>query len=76
MKVLFVYNFVYPDYQADCIYHGLIDSGLEVYETANPHYMLTSLYEYVHPQYSELCEYLFEYTKKNLTTKKLIERFL
>lgn len=42
MKVLFVYNFVYPDYQADCIYHGLIDSGLEVYETANPHYMLTS----------------------------------
>jgi hypothetical protein len=33
MKVLFVYNFDRPDYQSDSIYHGLIDSGAEVYET-------------------------------------------
>jgi len=42
MKVLFVYNFALPDYQADCVYHGLVDSGIEVYETAHPSYMLSS----------------------------------
>lgn len=49
MKVLFVYNFIHPEYQADCVYHGLIDSGLEVYETAYPHYMLAS-----HPNPKEI----------------------
>lgn len=42
MKVLFVYNYNYPDYLSDCVYHGLIDSGHEVYETSYPHYMLSS----------------------------------
>lgn len=42
MKILFVYNFSNPEYLADCVYHGLIDSGLEVYETSNPNYMLSS----------------------------------
>lgn len=41
MKVLYVYNFAYPDYQSDSIYHGLIDSGVEVYETHHPSYMLS-----------------------------------
>ena len=41
MKVLFVYNFDRPDYQSDGIYHGLIDSGVEVYETHYPSYMLS-----------------------------------
>jgi len=49
MKVLFVYNFILPDYQADCVYHGLVDSGFEVYETANPFYMLAS-----HPNPKEI----------------------
>lgn len=40
MKILYVYNFKYPDYQADTIYHGLIDSGFEVYETHYPSYMI------------------------------------
>jgi len=42
MKVLYVYNFAYPDYQSDTIYHGLVDSGVEVYETHYPSYMLKS----------------------------------
>jgi hypothetical protein len=42
MKVLYVYNFEYPDYQSDTVYHGLIDSGFEVYETHHPSYMLKS----------------------------------
>jgi hypothetical protein len=47
MKILFVYNFSNPEYLADCVYHGLIDSGLEVYETSHPNYMMKS---YVNPQ--------------------------
>jgi hypothetical protein len=47
MKVLYVYNFAYADYQSDSIYHGLIDSGVEVYETAYPAYMLQG-YENAH----------------------------
>lgn len=39
MKILYVYNFKYPDYQSDTIYHGLIDSGMEVYESHFPRYM-------------------------------------
>jgi hypothetical protein len=42
MKVLFINNFAFPDYQSDMVYHGLIDSGYDVYETANPSYMLAS----------------------------------
>lgn len=42
MKILFVYNFTHPEYLADCVYHGLIDSGLEVYETSHPNYMMAS----------------------------------
>lgn len=42
MKVLYVYNFEYPDYQSDTVYHGLIDSGFEVYETHHLSYMLKS----------------------------------
>jgi hypothetical protein len=42
MKVLFVNHFGFPDYQNDMIYHGLIDSGHDVYETAYPAYMLAS----------------------------------
>lgn len=47
MKILFVYNFSNPEYLADCVYHGLIDSGLEVYETSHPNYMHFS---YPNPQ--------------------------
>jgi hypothetical protein len=42
MKVLFVNHFGFPDYQNDMVYHGLIDTGHEVYETAYPSYMLNS----------------------------------
>lgn len=42
MKVLYVYNFDCPDYQSDSLYHGLIDSGIDVYETHYPYYMLRS----------------------------------
>ncbi|MCW5910444.1 MAG: hypothetical protein KIT62_05190 [Cyclobacteriaceae bacterium] len=42
MKILFVNNFNFPDYQNDMIYHGLIDLNYEVYETAYPYYMLSS----------------------------------
>lgn len=42
MKVLFVNSFRAPDYQSDMVYHGLIDSMLEVYESDNPAYMLES----------------------------------
>lgn len=42
MKVLYVYNFEYMDYQSDSVYHGLIDSGVEVYETHHPSYMMQS----------------------------------
>jgi hypothetical protein len=42
MKVLYVFNFEYPDYQSDTIYHGLIENNIEVYETHYPSYMLSS----------------------------------
>ena len=42
MRVLFINPFKLPDYLNDMIYHGLIDSGIEVYETSNPDYMLKS----------------------------------
>lgn len=42
MKILFVNYFNFPDYQNDMVYHGLIDSGYEVYETAYPTYMMKS----------------------------------
>lgn len=42
MKILFVYNFIHPEYLADCVYHGLIDTGFEVYETSYPTYMMAS----------------------------------
>lgn len=42
MKILFINNFNFPDYQNDMVYHGLITSGIEVYETAFPAYMLAS----------------------------------
>lgn len=45
MKILYVHNFISPDYQADCVYHGLIDSGFEVYETAYPGYMMADQYD-------------------------------
>lgn len=42
MKILYVFNFEHADYQSDTVYHGLIDSGFEVYETHHPSYMLKS----------------------------------
>jgi hypothetical protein len=45
MKVLFVSNFVHPDYQSDSVYHGLIDNNIEVYETHYPSFMLESYSE-------------------------------
>jgi hypothetical protein len=42
MKVLFVNHFGFPDYQNDMVYHGLVDSGYDVYETAFPRYMLST----------------------------------
>lgn len=45
MKILFVFNFVFPDYLADCVYHGLVDSGFDVYETHHPKYMLNTYEE-------------------------------
>lgn len=42
MKILYVYNFEYADYQSDTIYHGLIDNNIDVYETHYPYYMLKS----------------------------------
>lgn len=42
MKILFVNRFVFPDYQCDMVYHGLIELGYEVYETSYPDYMLKS----------------------------------
>lgn len=41
MKVLYVFDFHFTDYMADCIYHGLIDSGLDVYESHYPGYMMS-----------------------------------
>ena len=35
-----------------------------------------SLIDQVHSDYHDFNEWLFKYTKENLTTKKLIERFL
>lgn len=45
MKVLYVYNFNYPDYMSDCVYHGLIDRSIQVYETSYPFYMLDGYYD-------------------------------
>lgn len=45
MKVLFVFPFTYNEYLADCVYHGLIDAGLDVYETAYPGYMMSDYEE-------------------------------
>jgi hypothetical protein len=42
MKVLFINNFRGPDYQNDMVYHGLVDSGFDVYETSYPSYMLST----------------------------------
>lgn len=42
MKILYIFNFEYPEYQSDSIYHGLIDSGMDVYESHYPSYMLSS----------------------------------
>lgn len=42
MRILFVNGFRFPDYMNDMVYHGLIDSKYEVYETAYPSYMLSS----------------------------------
>lgn len=42
MKILYVHNFEYPDYQSDTVYHGLIDSGFDVYETHYPSFMLNT----------------------------------
>lgn len=42
MKILFINHFGFPDYQNDMIYHGLVESGFDVYETAYPSYMLAS----------------------------------
>ena len=42
MKVLFINHFYFPDYQNDMVYHGLIESGYDVYETSYPQYMLSS----------------------------------
>jgi hypothetical protein len=39
MKVLFVTNHI-QDYMKDMVYHGLIDNGVDVYETYPPHYMM------------------------------------
>jgi hypothetical protein len=49
MKVLFINHFKSPDYLNDMVYHGLIDGGHDVYETAPPRYMLAS-----HPNPSSL----------------------
>ena len=49
MKVLFINHFGFPDYQNDMVYHGLIESGFDVYESAYPSYMLSS-----HPNPSSL----------------------
>jgi hypothetical protein len=49
MKVLFINHFGFPDYQNDMVYHGLIELGYEVFETAYPGYMLSS-----HPNPSSL----------------------
>lgn len=46
MKLLFVNGFEKPDYQNDMLYHGLVSiSGLFVYETAWPGYMLAGYSE-------------------------------
>lgn len=42
MKILFINNFLHIDYLNDSLYHGLIDSGHEVYESHYPGYMLKS----------------------------------
>lgn len=42
MRVLYVFNFEYPEYLSDTVYHGLIDLGVDVYETHYPSYMLKS----------------------------------
>lgn len=42
MKILYVYNFEYPEYLSDTVYHGLIENGVDVYETHHPRYMLKS----------------------------------
>jgi hypothetical protein len=52
IKVLYVFPFNYNEYLADCIYHGLIDGGFDVYETHYPGYMMSN-YEEISGQ--ELC---------------------
>jgi len=42
MKVLFINAFIQSDYLNDMIYHGLIDSGFDVYCTGYPSYMLST----------------------------------
>jgi hypothetical protein len=42
MKVLFVNSFTVSDYLNDMVYHGLIENGFDVYETAYPFYMMSN----------------------------------
>jgi hypothetical protein len=60
MKVLCVYNFVYPDYQADTVYRGLVDSGHEVYETYYPRYMLSGFEFKKESIYRDVSNYIYD----------------
>ena len=68
MKVLYVYNFAYPDYQSDTIYHGLIDNGVEVYETHYPYYMISG-YEFDKEfVYGDISSYIYDGMPKTTFT--------
>jgi len=60
MKILYVYNFAYPDYQSDTVYHGLIDSGFEVYETHYPRYMLSGFEFKKESIYGDVSSYIYD----------------
>lgn len=60
MKILYVYNFAYPDYQADTVYHGLVDSGHEVYETHYPRYMLFGFEFKKESIYGDVSSYIYD----------------
>lgn len=45
IKILYVFDFYFTDYMADCIYHGLIDSNFDVYESHYPGYMMSDYNE-------------------------------
>lgn len=59
MKILYVYNFAYLDYQSDSVYHGLIDSGFEVYETHYPTYMLNGYKFNKERMYGDVSPYIY-----------------